>query len=80
MRIVLNRKGMRELLRSDGVAEDLERRGQAIAAAAGDGVEAESAYLGKNRARVTVRTATTEARIAEAKDRVLTRAIETGRQ
>lgn len=74
----LNSDGVRALLKSPGVLADLERRGRAIAAAAGEGVEVES-VIGPNRAHVTVRTATTEARISEATDRTLTRAIDAGR-
>lgn len=77
-RIVLNRKGIRALLRSPEVLADLERRAERIAATAGDGMEA-SAMVGKNRARASVITATSEARKAEATRRALTRAIYAGR-
>ncbi|MFA5712299.1 hypothetical protein [Mycolicibacterium sp.] len=77
-RIVLNRKGMRQLLRSPEVLADLERRAERIAARAGDGMEP-SAMVGKNRARASVITATSEARKAEATRRALTRAIDAGR-
>jgi len=77
-RIVLNRKGMRQLLRSPEVLADLERRAERIAARAGDGMEP-SAMVGKNRARASVITATHSARRAEATSRALTRAIDAGR-
>lgn len=77
-RIVLNRKGMRALLRSPEVLADLKRRAEAIAARAGDGMEP-SAMVGKNRARASVITATHSARRAEATSRALTRAIDAGR-
>lgn len=77
-KIVLNRKGVRELLRSNEVLGDLERRALAIAAAAGPGFEADS-DVGRNRARASVLTETREAMEAEAKDRALTRAIDAGR-
>lgn len=77
-RIVLKRKGMRELLRSPEVLADLKRRAEAIAAAAGSGMEV-SAMVGRNRARSSVITATSEARNAEATSRALTRAIDAGR-
>lgn len=70
--------GIRALLRSPEVEHDLERRAQAIAAAAGEGMEV-STFRGPNRVRATVITATTEARVAEATDRALTRAIDAGR-
>lgn len=78
VRVVLNHDGIAELLKSAEVQADLEERGKRIAAAAGDGVEVER-FVGQARARVIVRTATTEARLAEASDRALTRAIDAGR-
>jgi hypothetical protein len=78
VRIKVNRNGIRDLLRSDEVLADLEERGQRIAAAAGDGHRVES-EVGQNRARVAVITDTIEARISEAKNRTLTRAIDAGR-
>jgi hypothetical protein len=74
---MVNRAGLRALLRSPEVARDLERRGRKIAAAAGRGHEVQSA-LGRNRARVTVRTATWPARYHEAVTRDLTRAFRAG--
>lgn len=67
-----------KLLRSAEVLADLERRGQAIARVAGPGMECDT-YVGANRARATVRTATGEARRAEARSRSLTSAIDAGR-
>jgi len=78
MRFELNRNGIRELLRSDEVLADLERRGHAIATTAGPGHRVES-EKGPNRARVAVITDTIPAMIAEARDRRLTRAIDAGR-
>lgn len=78
VRIELNRQAVRQLLRSDEVLADLERRGRAVAAAAGPGHEVQP-YVGRNRARVTVRTATDEARHAEATGRRLTAAIHAAR-
>ena len=77
-RVRLNRKGVRELLRSREVLSDLERRANAIAAAAGEGMEVDS-EIGRNRARASVRTATREAVLAEAQQRALTRALDAGR-
>lgn len=70
--------GFRALLQSGEVAADLEARGSAIAAAAGPGHEVET-YVGKTRVRVTVRTETREAMLAEAQDRTLTNALDAGR-
>lgn len=78
VRIVLKRRGMRDLLRSFEVQADLERRAENIAAAAGPGHEAES-EVGRNRARASVRTDSIEAMHAEATSRNLTRAIDAGR-
>lgn len=78
IRIELDRQAVRHLLRSDEILADLERRGRAIAGAAGPGHEVQP-YVGRNRARVTVRTATDEARRAEATDRRLTAAITAAR-
>lgn len=78
VRIKLNSAGIRKLLRSDDVRHDLERRAEAIAAAAGKGMEADS-QTGTNRASATVWTDTPGAMSAEARSRALTRAIDAGR-
>lgn len=78
VRIVLNRKGVGELLKSPEVEADLKRRGEAMANAAGEGFEADS-EVGSRRARASVRTATREAAMAEAEDRTLTRSIDAAR-
>lgn len=82
VRIKLNRREVRRLLRGEGqysgVAEDLKRRADNIAAAAGDGMEVDTG-VGRNRARASVRTATPEAVEAEATSRALTRALDAGR-
>lgn len=78
VRFDLNRKGVRELLRGPEVQAELRQRAQRIAAAAGPGHEVQM-WVGRNRARATVRTATWQARHAEATTRALTRAIDAGR-
>jgi hypothetical protein len=77
-RIVLNRKGVQELLTHPNVVADLEDRAKKIAAAAGAGMESE-AQAGRKRALALVWTGTREAREAEATSRALTRAIDAGR-
>lgn len=77
-RLVLNRKNIAALLKSDAVEADLRRRAVNIAQAAGPGHRVDSA-VGKNRARAAVITATQEARESEARDRSLSRAIFAGR-
>lgn len=79
VKIVLNRKGIRELLRSREVLADLERRAENIAEAAGPGHAVDS-EIGPNRARSSVRTDTIDAMLAEGTDRNLTRAIDAGRR
>lgn len=78
VKIVLNRRGVRELLRSPEIQRDLERRAQRIAATAGPGHEVD-ADVGPNRARASVRTDTFEAMHDEATTRNLTRALDAGR-
>lgn len=70
--------GMRELLRSNEVLGDLDRRAKAIAAAAGPGM-ASSSTRGRRRALAMVWTDTLEAMVAEARDRKLTIALDAGR-
>lgn len=78
VRIVLNSAGVEELLKSEEVRADLERRARNIAEAAGDGFEA-SSEIGINRARAEVRADTIEAKQAETTERRLTAAIDAGR-
>lgn len=78
VRLEMNSAGFRALLRSPQVLADVDRRAQAIADRAGPGMEATS-RVGPNRARASVRTATAEAKRAEATDKALTRALDAGR-
>lgn len=75
----LRRRNIRKMLRGPEIQKDIKRRADNIAAAAGDGMVVTTG-LGPNRARVSVGTDTHEAMLAEAKDRVLTRAIDAGRR
>ncbi|MFB7798936.1 hypothetical protein [Isoptericola sp. NPDC056134] len=82
IRLKLNHKNIRALLRSEPIRADIERRARAVAAAAGGeekGFEVD-VRVGSNRVRASVRTATREAREAEATDRTLTRALDAGRR
>lgn len=76
--VVLAAAAIGKLLESPAVKADLKRRADRIAAAAGPGFEA-SVVSGRNRARASVITATPEARLAEARDHVLLRALDAGR-
>lgn len=79
--ITFNRQGFRDLLRSPGVMADLERRAQAIAAAAdtAGGTHVVRSELGPERARAAVVTADFEAMRLEATRANLTGAIDAGR-
>ncbi|MFL2002017.1 hypothetical protein [Microbacterium sp. A1-JK] len=80
VRIEMNPAGFAAILKSPEVQADLRRRAEAIAAAAGGGPDFEvDSRIGSTRARASVFTATTEGRLAEATDRVLTNALDAGR-
>lgn len=75
----LNMAEFRELRRSAEVLADLDARAKRVAAAAGAGFEARS-RLGANRARASVATVTTAARLKAARDpAAFLRALERGR-
>lgn len=78
VRIKLNSSGVRALLKDPAVEQDLMARAKRIAATAGRGMVATST-TGRKRALAMVRTASTEAMVAEATSRALTRAIDAGR-
>lgn len=80
VRVVVNRAGMRALFAEPGVLADLERRGRAVRAVAGEGMrmEVEPGAPGR-RPRVAVITDTWQARRNEAKTRALTRAVDAAR-
>ena len=78
MTVKLSLKGIRELKYSPPVKAEVIRRAKRIAEAAGPGFVA---VLGKSRvgARALVWTTDDESRKAEARDKVLTRALDAGR-
>lgn len=78
IRVEMNSKGVGQLLKSDEVRRDLERRAAAIAQAAGPGHILDT-NMGPNRVEVEVVTRTFEARANEARNRSLSRAIGAGR-
>ncbi len=79
-RIEFHNAGFNELRRSPEVRAELERRGSAIAEAAGGAEDFEVvSTLTKSRARVVVVTATARAKQLEAEDRALTSALDAGR-
>lgn len=77
VKVELNSRGVRQLLNDAGVAADLRRRAERIAAAAGDGMLVDTSS--GTRARAVVITGTADAKKAEATDRRLTRALDAGR-
>jgi len=80
VRVKIISKGAREILRSAKVQAELERRGKAIADAAGGEPDYEvETRVGANRVRTSVRTATQKAREDESRNKALTRALDAGR-
>lgn len=81
MKIELNNSGIRDLLRSDAVEDELLRRAERIADHANQTAPGHSATAikGYNRALARVTAESQEARVAEAVDRNLTRALDAGR-
>lgn len=77
MKLELDSKTVGALLKSPEMRADLDRRAKRIATAAGPGMKA-SSMVGRTRVRASVITATTEARIAEATDRKLTKSLRAG--
>lgn len=80
-RIVIDDSNAQLILKGADVAADLQRRGQAIAAAAagaGGKYYVDAVLWGARRA-VFITTGDWEAKTAEATDRALTRALDAGR-
>lgn len=78
VRIELLHDGIRELLMSAPIAAECEKAAQNIAARAGDGFEVlplRQMDFGGGRVGYAVHTATEEARIAEAEDKALSKAV-----
>lgn len=76
--VKINHKGIRDLLRSEEIAADLEDRAWRVADAAGEGHRVEVS-IGPNRARAAIITDTYEAARSEAEDRTLTQAVDAAR-
>lgn len=72
--VKLNSKGIARYLKSQSVADELERRANNIRKKAGEGYTAET-FTGYDRAHAEVRTTTIESRINESKHGNLRRAI-----
>lgn len=78
MEVKLNSAGIRELLKSPELMAELERVGQKIASAAGEGYEVEVGSKGTTRGRVFVQPATPEAMRDNAENDTLLRALGSG--
>ena len=78
VRIELDHDGIRALLESAEIAAECERAAQAIASRAGEGFEVvgpQQRRYGGGRVGYGVRAATYEAKLAEAEDKVLSKAV-----
>ncbi len=78
IRIELNHDGIRELLSSAAIGSECKKAAKKIADAAGEGFKVTSARqlgFGGGRIGYGVKTATDEARLAEAKDKALQQAV-----
>lgn len=60
LEFVLNRAGVKQLLKSQEMQEVCESYAEEVASKCGDGYEVDT-YVGKNRANASVRTVTAEA-------------------
>ena len=80
VRLKFNIAGFRALRIEPGVREDLLRRAEAVARAAGPGVEVLPVQEPRNRARVLVGPVTGEAARRIAPANLLLRALEAGRE
>lgn len=79
-RLEINIDGFNQIRRDPAIQADLHRRGERAAQAAGGSPDFEVIDSpSRSRARVVVRTATTRGRIAEAKDRALSRGFDAAR-
>ena len=78
VRVVRNSAGIAKLLSGPEVKADMQRRVQAIARKAGDGMHS-AVDQGRDRWYGTVWTGTAQARCAEAEGRALTRVLDAGR-
>lgn len=78
VRVRMNSRGARDLLKSPAIQSDLADRARRIAAAAGPGFNDASA-VGRARAFASVSAQTYAARAAEAGSHALIRALDAGR-
>lgn len=79
MRIEWRRAAFRELRTHEAVQRDIAERAQRVAEAAGEGFEARTTENPRNRARAAVVAVTARAEVIAARDNVLIRALDAGR-
>lgn len=79
VKVALNHAAFRELMNSPEVRDDLKRRAEKVADAAGDGYEVLMNERRRGRAGVTVAPGTSAARRVEARDHKLLSALDAGR-
>ena len=79
MKVTLNRRAVRALLKSAEVSKELERRANKVRNAAGSADHEVEMWTGRNRARATIRTSTYEGRSKEATGRNLSGSLDAGR-
>lgn len=78
VRLEFHYDGFNEVRTDPAVQAEVNRRAEAIAAAAGEGFEVRAGVT-KSRARAVIITATPEAMLAQATDHRLERSIDAGR-
>ncbi len=78
VKIVVHKRPLVALLKGPEIKRLIDAKTTRIAATAGPGMETDGA-VGRNRYRGSVRTATFEARKAEASNRALSKALDAGR-
>lgn len=75
VKVSLNLRGINQVMKAPGVGALLQQRAEALAAEAGDGFEATADNSHPWIARAWVHAETVEAKISEAADKVLTKAV-----
>lgn len=76
VKVKINRRGVRDVLKSQGVTAEIAKRVHRGARAVGSGFEGQIQMRKANTARGVVRTADSEGRRREADEKVLIRALD----
>lgn len=79
MKIEWHNEGFEALRQDPEIQEDMVRRGEAIAKAAGEGYEVREPTQFPNRDRVAIITATNQARADNARNMTLVKSLQAGR-